>query len=101
MSIALPPAFARFEGLDIPPGKADYTLRDQFTLPVDAELVGVGSHAHYVGKPMKTKTRKELIAGLKPHHLQYLRADNGDLPEGYVTPAKPVRMTATVSLGSI
>jgi radical SAM superfamily enzyme YgiQ (UPF0313 family) len=38
----------------------------------------------YTGKPVKVKSRKELIAGLKPHYLQYLRADNGDLPEGYV-----------------
>jgi hypothetical protein len=36
----------------------------------------------YTGKPIKVKSRKELIAGLKPHYLQYLRADNGDLPEG-------------------
>ncbi|HWX41400.1 MAG TPA: radical SAM protein [Blastocatellia bacterium] len=35
----------------------------------------------YVGKPLKTKSRAELIAGLKPHYWQYLRADNGDLPE--------------------
>jgi hypothetical protein len=35
----------------------------------------------YVGKPLKTKGRAELIAGLKPHYWQYLRADNGDLPE--------------------
>ncbi|HZS48564.1 MAG TPA: radical SAM protein [Blastocatellia bacterium] len=55
----------------------------------------------YVGKPMKTKSRKELIAGLKPHHWQYLRADNGDLPEGYTPPAKPKPMVATVSLGAI
>jgi hypothetical protein len=37
----------------------------------------------YIGKPLKIKSRKELIAGLKPHYLQYLREDNGDLPEGY------------------
>jgi len=43
----------------------------------------------YIGKPLKTKTRKELIASLKPVHLQYLRADNGDLPDGYVRPAIP------------
>jgi radical SAM superfamily enzyme YgiQ (UPF0313 family) len=43
----------------------------------------------YIGKPLKTKTRKELIASLKPHYWQYLRADNGDLPEGYTPPAKP------------
>jgi hypothetical protein len=34
----------------------------------------------YVGKLDKTKSRRELIAGLRPHYLQYLRADNGDLP---------------------
>lgn len=35
----------------------------------------------YLGKPMETKNRRELIATLKPKVLQYLRADNGDLPE--------------------
>jgi radical SAM superfamily enzyme YgiQ (UPF0313 family) len=43
----------------------------------------------YLGRPLKTKTRKELIAGLKPHYWQYLRADNGDLPEGYTPPPRP------------
>jgi len=37
----------------------------------------------YVGKPIKIKTRAELIASLKPHHLKHLRPDNGDMPEGY------------------
>jgi hypothetical protein len=41
----------------------------------------------YLGKPLKTKTRKELIASIKPHYWQYLRTDNGDLPDGYVPPA--------------
>ena len=40
----------------------------------------------YIGKPLKTKTRKELIASLKPHYWRYLRADNGDLPEDFVPP---------------
>ena len=43
----------------------------------------------YVGKPLKTMTRRELIASLKPHYWQYLRADNGDLPEGYTPPERP------------
>jgi hypothetical protein len=43
----------------------------------------------YIGKPLKTKSRKELIASVKPQYLQYFRADNGDLPEGYVPPSKP------------
>jgi hypothetical protein len=42
----------------------------------------------YVGKPMQTKTRRELIAAMKPHQWQYLREDNGDLPEGYTAQAK-------------
>ncbi|MGH9455591.1 MAG: B12-binding domain-containing radical SAM protein, partial [Terriglobia bacterium] len=34
----------------------------------------------YIGKPLKTKTRKELIASVRPNYWQYFRADNGDLP---------------------
>ena len=40
----------------------------------------------YVGKPMKIKTRKELLATIKPKDWRFLRADNGDLPEGYLHP---------------
>lgn len=35
----------------------------------------------YTGQPLQTKNRRELIATLKPKMQQYLRADNGDLPE--------------------
>jgi Radical SAM superfamily len=41
----------------------------------------------YMGKRLKLKTRKELIATLRPNDWQFLRADNGDLPDGYVPPA--------------
>jgi hypothetical protein len=37
----------------------------------------------YPGKPIQSKNRKELIATLRPKDWQYLRADNGDLPDGY------------------
>lgn len=50
----------------------------------------------YVGKPLKVKTRRELIATVKPHYLQYFRADNGDLPEGYQPPAKPTPLSVTL-----
>ncbi|HVF88884.1 MAG TPA: radical SAM protein [Blastocatellia bacterium] len=40
----------------------------------------------YRGEPMKIKTRKELIASIRPQQLQYLREDNGDLPEGWTPP---------------
>lgn len=35
----------------------------------------------YRGKPMRVKSRKELLATIRPQHWKYLRADNGDLPE--------------------
>ena len=37
----------------------------------------------HAGKPLATKTRRELIASLRPNYWKYLRADNGDLPEGW------------------
>ncbi len=48
----------------------------------------------YPGKPLKTKNRKELIAGLKPRQLQYLRADNGDLPENYSAEPKKIEVVS-------
>jgi hypothetical protein len=38
----------------------------------------------YLGKPMKTKTRKELIRGVRPNYWPFFRADNGDVPEDVV-----------------
>ena len=52
----------------------------------------------YSGKLIKIKTRKELIASLKPHYLQYLREDNGDLPEGYVPQARQSVQGSALSL---
>jgi hypothetical protein len=37
----------------------------------------------HVGKPLALKSRRELIASLRPNFLKYLRADNGDLPESF------------------
>jgi radical SAM superfamily enzyme YgiQ (UPF0313 family) len=37
----------------------------------------------YVGKPLVTKNRRELIASLRPNYLKHLRADNGDLPKEF------------------
>ena len=53
MALQLPPAFGLFSGIDIPAGKEAFSVTDSFTLPVDIDLVGVGAHAHYVGKSMK------------------------------------------------
>jgi Flp pilus assembly protein TadD/mono/diheme cytochrome c family protein len=39
--------------LDIPAGRTDFTVRDEFTLPVDVDLLGVYPHAHYLGKDVE------------------------------------------------
>jgi len=35
----------------------------------------------YVGKPLKVKSRKELLATIRPQHRKFLRPDNGDVPD--------------------
>jgi hypothetical protein len=54
VNVQLPPAFGLFANIDIPPGKADYTVTDSFTLPVDVDLVSVSGHAHYLGKSLRS-----------------------------------------------
>ncbi|HWQ35344.1 MAG TPA: radical SAM protein [Blastocatellia bacterium] len=45
----------------------------------------------YIGKPLQVKTRRELLATIKPNQQKFLRADNGDLPEGW-QPYKPLSL---------
>ena len=40
----------------------------------------------YRGRPLAVKSRKELLATIKPQHWKYLREDNGDLPDGWEAP---------------
>ena len=53
--------------IDIPPGKDDFVVRDQLTLPVDVDVYGVYPHLHYLGKSVEgvatlpDGTRKYLI----------------------------------------
>lgn len=51
----------------------------------------------YAGKPLEIKTRKELIASIKPHYWRYLRADNGDLPDGYTHPGSGSENAQSIS----
>src|SRR5665213_154159 len=53
ISVQLPPDYSLFAGLNIPPGDKDYAVRDSYTLPVAMDAVGVGAHAHYLGKKLK------------------------------------------------
>ena len=36
----------------------------------------------HLGRPIEVKTRKELLAGIRPQQWRYLREDNGDVPQG-------------------
>jgi len=38
--------------LNIPPGVKDFLVQDDFTLPVDVDVMGLYPHAHYLGKDM-------------------------------------------------
>jgi hypothetical protein len=53
----------------------------------------------YRGKPLRVKSRKELLATIRPQHWRYLRADNGDLPEGWESAADQAPAAALNVLG--
>lgn len=40
--------------LDIPPGEKHFVVTDNFTLPVDVDLLAIYPHAHYLGKDLQT-----------------------------------------------
>ncbi len=48
----LPPQFGILNGIRIPAGEKNYTLRDSFTLPIDCDAFAIAAHAHYLGKRM-------------------------------------------------
>jgi hypothetical protein len=51
----------------------------------------------YTGKPIKIKTRAELLQTVRPHQWRFLRDDNGDVPKGAPAeaPAMPPVWTLT------
>ena len=71
-TIQLPPQFGVLNGIQIPPGEKNYTLRDSFVLPIDCDAFAVGAHAHYLGKRMSMTatlpdgTIQPLNTGRKP-----------------------------------
>jgi hypothetical protein len=52
-----------------------------FASAVPERLMGRMGRLH-AGRPVTVKSRKELLATIRPNHWRHLRADNGDLPEG-------------------
>ncbi len=39
--------------LDIPPGTTDYTVEDEYVLPVDVDVLGLYPHQHFLGKSIE------------------------------------------------
>src|SRR5215813_4432912 len=39
--------------IDVPPGKKDFVINDEFTMPVDVDALAVYPHAHYIGKDLQ------------------------------------------------
>lgn len=53
VALDVPFGFGLLKGIKIPPGEPDHVIHEEFTLPVDAELVGISPHAHYVARSME------------------------------------------------
>lgn len=49
----------------------------------------------YIGKPFHVKSRKELLATIRPNQQKFLRADNGDLPDGW-QPYQPTKIAEII-----
>ena len=43
--------------LDISPGEKNFVVTDEFTLPVDVDLLAIYPHAHYLGKDLRADAR--------------------------------------------
>jgi len=90
VNIQVPPGFGRGMKIDIPAGESDYRVTDSFTLPTDAEAVGVTAHAHYVCQEMKMTAT--LPGGEK---ISLLYIDDWDLNwQDRYTYAKPISLPA-------
>ncbi|MGC4086201.1 MAG: hypothetical protein QM736_29780 [Vicinamibacterales bacterium] len=53
--VGVPPVMLRLgrQNIDIPAGEASYSTTDAFTLPVDAQVVGLQPHAHYLARQIQ------------------------------------------------
>ena len=52
-ALQLPPLFGALAGIDIPAGQKNFSIKDSFTLPIDADVISIGGHAHYLAKEMR------------------------------------------------
>jgi len=77
--------------LDIPPGEKHFVVTDNFTLPVDVDLLAIYPHAHYLGKDLQAiatfpDSRSETLIHIPDWNLNwqavYRYAQPVQLPKG-------------------
>src|SRR5712691_2308509 len=57
--------------LDIPPGEKNFVVTDEFTLPLDVELLAIYPHAHYLGREMQALATLPNGSVKKLIHIQH------------------------------
>lgn len=58
MGLQMPPMFGTAAGIDVPAGEANYSVRDTFTVPVDALALTIGGHAHMILREMRVTVKR-------------------------------------------
>ena len=59
-----------------------------FASALPERMMGAMGKIH-VGRPIRVKSRKELLTTIKPHQWRFIPRDAGDLPDGYTPPDTP------------
>lgn len=97
--IQLPAFFGFMAGIDIPAGEKNYTVEDEFKLPIDVEGISVGGHAHFICKSMlmtatfpdgKVKNLLNIPDWDMDWQTEYHYKDKQDLPAGTLIKVKIV-----------
>jgi hypothetical protein len=57
IGMLLPVLFGVASNIDIPAGTKNFTIHDEFTLPVATTFISVSAHAHYLGKTFDLKAQ--------------------------------------------
>lgn len=74
VAIQMPPVFGMGAGLDIPAGKSNFVLHDEYVLPIDVLGFEIGGHAHYICREMVMTATSPSGAT-----IELLRIDDWDL----------------------
>jgi Flp pilus assembly protein TadD len=57
--------------IDIPAGEANYTIESSYKLPVAVDVLGIGPHAHYLGRDLQGWAEKPDGSRMKLIHIKH------------------------------